>query len=55
MFDILCDLCFGRSLNIKEPEDDPFKGIPKAIHSYLKFTYPVRLNTAFKRWVALIP
>ena len=44
VFDILCDLCFGRSLNIKEPEDNKFKGIPKAIHAYLTFTYPVRRN-----------
>ncbi|KAI4282214.1 MAG: hypothetical protein L6R35_005468, partial [Caloplaca aegaea] len=40
VFDILCDLCFGRSLNIKEATENPLKGIPKAIHSYLRFTYP---------------
>ncbi|KAL9007636.1 MAG: hypothetical protein Q9173_007140 [Seirophora scorigena] len=40
VFDILCDLAFGRSLNIKEPGENPFKGIPKAIHSQLRFSYP---------------
>ena len=41
VFDILCDLCFGRSLNVKEPGENQFRGIPKAIHSYMTFTYPV--------------
>ncbi len=54
MFDILCDLCFGRSLNIREPGENPFGGIPKAIHSYLKFTYPVRSNKALQWKVVLI-
>lgn len=54
VFDILCDLCFGRSLSIKEPGENPFKGIPKAIHSYLTFTYPVRINRALKWRVVLI-
>ncbi|KAL9005175.1 MAG: hypothetical protein Q9188_002049 [Gyalolechia gomerana] len=40
IFDILCDLCFGKSLNIKEPGENPFKGIPKAIHSYVRFSFP---------------
>ena len=54
VFDILCDLCFGRSLNIKEPGENPFKGIPKAIHSYMQFVYPVRSNCCFKRCVVLM-
>ena len=53
-FDILCDLCFGRSLNVKEPVENPFKGIPKAIHSYTRFAYPVRPNRCFKRCIILI-
>ena len=43
VFDILGDLCFGRSFEIKEPGDNPFREIPHAIHSYLKFQYPVSL------------
>ena len=54
VFDILCDLCFGRSLNIKEPGENPFKGIPKAIHSYMKLTYPVRSTRDQTWWIALI-
>ena len=42
VFDILCDLCFGRSLGTKNPGENPFKGIPKAIHTHMKFMYPVR-------------
>ena len=43
VFDILCDLCFGRSLDIKEPGENPFRDIPKTIHTLMKFMYPVRL------------
>lgn len=46
VFDILCDLCFGKSLDIKEPGENQFRGIPKAIHAYMTFTYPVRSNSA---------
>ena len=45
VFDILCGLCFGRSLNIKEPGENPFKGIPKAIHSYMK----IHLSSKIKK------
>ena len=48
VFDILCDLCFGRSLNIKEPGKNQFRGIPKLIDTYLRFNYPVRINKAVK-------
>ncbi|KAI9790607.1 MAG: hypothetical protein M1816_004939 [Peltula sp. TS41687] len=41
IFDILGDLCFGRSFETKEPGDNPLKIIPHAIHSYLRFNYPV--------------
>ena len=42
LFDILGDLCFGKSFNIKEPEENPLKMIPHAIASYSRFMYPVR-------------
>jgi cytochrome P450 len=41
VFDILSDLCFGRSFNIKESQPNPFKTIPHAIVAYVKFYYPV--------------
>ena len=49
VFDILCDLCFGRSLDIKEPGENPFRDIPKAIHSLMKFMYPVRSIKGLRR------
>ena len=49
VFDILCDLCFGRSLDIKEPGENPFRDIPKAIHSLMKFMYPVRSIRVLRR------
>lgn len=49
VFDILCDLCFGSSLDIKEPGENRFRNIPKTIHSYLKFIYPVRSIRLLRR------
>ena len=54
VFHILCDLCFGRSLNIKDPGENPFRGIPKAIHTHLTFSYQVRINKAVKLPVVLM-
>lgn len=42
VFDILGDLCFGKSFDIKEPGENPFKVMPEAIISYMKFWHPVR-------------
>ncbi|KAI0505420.1 cytochrome P450 monooxygenase-like protein [Xylaria bambusicola] len=39
IFDITSDLSFGKSFNIKEPEDNPFKDIPHNIAEWLKFHY----------------
>ena len=39
--DLLGDLCFGRSFDIKEPDASPFKSVPSSIIAYMKFTYPV--------------
>ena len=41
VFDILGDLCFGKSFGIKEPGENPFKVIPEAITSHVKFWHPV--------------
>ena len=51
VFDILCDLFFGRSLDIKEPGENPFRYIPKSIHSLLKFMYPVKSIRTWRRRV----
>ena len=40
-FDIMGDLSFGKSLDVKEPGDNPFKAIPHTIAGYLQFMYPV--------------
>lgn len=41
VFDIMGDLCFGTSFDIKEPGDNPIKSIPHAIVQYMQFFYPV--------------
>lgn len=40
-FDIMGDLCFGKSFDIKEPGGNPLKAVPHCIAEYLKFYYPV--------------
>ncbi|GAP83073.2 putative benzoate 4-monooxygenase cytochrome P450 [Rosellinia necatrix] len=39
IFDIMGDLCFGTSFNIKEPGEDFLKSTPHNIASYMKFHY----------------
>lgn len=41
VFDIMGDLSFGKSFNIKEPGDNPLREVPHNIAQYLKFYYPV--------------
>jgi cytochrome P450 len=40
-FDIMTHLSFGKSLDIKEPGDNPFKSTPHTIAEYLQVMYPV--------------
>ena len=41
LLDILGDLCFGASLNTKEPQENPLKEVPHANAKALQFFYPV--------------
>lgn len=41
VFDIMGDLCFGTSFDIKEPGDNPLKSIPHAGVQYMQLFYPV--------------
>jgi cytochrome P450 len=41
VFDIMGDLCFGRSFDIKEPGENPLKAVPHFIAEYMKFYYPM--------------
>jgi cytochrome P450 len=45
VFDIMGDLCFGTSFDIKEPGDNPIKIIPHAVVQYMQFLYPVISQT----------
>ncbi|KAI0859874.1 benzoate 4-monooxygenase cytochrome P450 [Xylaria cubensis] len=40
-FDVMGDLCFGRSFNIKEPGKNSLKEVPHFIADYLLFFYPL--------------
>lgn len=41
VFDILGDLCFGRSFESKEPQDNPLRTISHTIAMNMRFIYPV--------------
>ncbi|PQE20482.1 benzoate 4-monooxygenase cytochrome P450 protein [Rutstroemia sp. NJR-2017a BBW] len=47
VFDILGDLCFGKSFNTIEPKENPLRQIPHIIGEYLQFMYPVSINSIF--------
>lgn len=40
-FDIMGDLSFGKSFNLKEPGPNPVREIPKVIGEFMDFGYPV--------------
>jgi cytochrome P450 len=42
VFDILGDVAFGRSFQIKEPGENTIRGVPHAIVKTMRFLYPVR-------------
>ncbi|KAI9788795.1 MAG: hypothetical protein M1816_006576 [Peltula sp. TS41687] len=55
VFDILGDLCFGRSFEIKEPGENPLKTIPHTIHKYLRLTYPMTRSPLLDLFLWLKP
>jgi len=42
LFDIMGDLCFGKSFDVKEPGQNVLKEVPHCITEYMLFYYPVR-------------
>jgi hypothetical protein len=41
VLDVLCDLCFGQSVDTKEPGENEYRKIPHAMTSLLQLLYPV--------------
>lgn len=41
IFDILSDLCFGKSMEIKEPGKNELKGVPDFMVNSVRIFYPV--------------
>lgn len=44
VLDLLCDLCFGQSVDTKEPRENEYRKIPHAVESLLNVAYPVSTN-----------
>ncbi|PMD43871.1 benzoate 4-monooxygenase cytochrome P450 [Hyaloscypha variabilis F] len=55
VLDILGDLAFGRSLETKEPQDNPLKAVPHGISQSLKFINPVLHSPFLGAWLWLHP
>ncbi|KAF4629742.1 hypothetical protein G7Y89_g8402 [Cudoniella acicularis] len=56
IFDIISDLLFGKSLDIKERQgDNPFKDVPKSILSYMKLMYLIGQSPVLNVWLRLKP
>ncbi|KAI5920343.1 cytochrome P450 monooxygenase-like protein [Camillea tinctor] len=41
VFDIMGDLCFGKSFGVKESGANPLKAVPHNITNYMRFYYPI--------------
>jgi cytochrome P450 len=41
VFDIMGDLCFGKSFDLKEKGDNQFRHMPHTVADYMQFMYPV--------------
>lgn len=55
VFDILGDLCFGRSFDTKEPGPNPIRDIPHHIVNYCRFFYPVGVGMKIlKIWLTKV-
>ncbi|KAI0006422.1 benzoate 4-monooxygenase cytochrome P450 [Xylariaceae sp. FL0662B] len=39
VFDIMGDLCFGKSFDVKEPGENPLKAVPHNIMKFMQFNY----------------
>ncbi|KUJ12540.1 benzoate 4-monooxygenase cytochrome P450 [Mollisia scopiformis] len=54
-FDILGDLCFGRSFESKEKQENPLKSIPHTTTMFFKGVYPFTKSPILQLWVWLKP
>lgn len=41
VFDIMGDLCFGKSFELKEPGENQFRHMPHTISEFMQLMYPV--------------
>ncbi|KUJ07888.1 benzoate 4-monooxygenase cytochrome P450 [Mollisia scopiformis] len=55
VFDIMGDLCFGTSFDIKEREENPFKTMPHVVVQYMQFFYPLTRSPMLNLIVWLKP
>ncbi|TVY68675.1 Cytochrome P450 monooxygenase apf7 [Lachnellula suecica] len=55
IFDIMGDLCFGKSFDLKEPGENPFRHMPHTIAGYMQSVYPITQSPMLRFWVWLKP
>ncbi|KAK5108699.1 hypothetical protein LTR62_008104 [Meristemomyces frigidus] len=54
VFDILGDLCFGKSFDMKEPQSD-IKNIPDAMAAFLRLMQPIAFSPFAEWWLWMKP
>jgi hypothetical protein len=55
VFDILGDLCFGRSFDVKEPKPNPIRKIPHLVIQHVQLFYPVSPLAVFAAIMLMFP
>ncbi|KAF2704363.1 benzoate 4-monooxygenase cytochrome P450 [Pleomassaria siparia CBS 279.74] len=55
VFDILCDLCFGRTYETKSPGPNKLRTVPDDVAQYMKFTYTIFYSPLISIWLFFKP
>ncbi|KAM3067260.1 hypothetical protein ACMFMG_005371 [Clarireedia jacksonii] len=55
VFDIMGDLCFGKTFDLKEPGENSFRHMPHTVGTYMQLMYTISQSPMLRLWVWLKP
>ncbi|KAF2762464.1 cytochrome P450 monooxygenase-like protein [Pseudovirgaria hyperparasitica] len=55
VFDIICDLCYGKSFNVKEHRENEMRETSRSIQQFMKINYMIAKSPCVKLWIWLKP
>lgn len=55
VFDILGELCYGKSFETKEPGENALRSVPHNIVQYMRFLYSITMSPFVNIWISLKP